>query len=63
MDDWVISRRVNESCKVRSLARRGLALAVAGPRASLAFEGSSVPCVNCTRAMLKEGGLIADGQT
>ena len=46
-----------------SLTRGGLALAVAGLNALLAFDGLSVPCVNCTRAMLKEGGLLADGQT
>ena len=48
MVDWVVSRRVNESCQVGSLTRRGSALAVAGLDALLASDGSSVPCVNCT---------------
>jgi hypothetical protein len=42
MVDWVVSRRVNESCYVGSLTRRGLAL-VRGLVASLTFEASSCP--------------------
>jgi hypothetical protein len=61
MVDRVVSRRVNESCYVGSLTRRGLAL-VRGIAALLAFEASSCPCVICL-SNVGGGGLLADGQT
>jgi hypothetical protein len=61
--DWVVSRRVNESCYVGSLTRRGLALVrgVVVPSV-FAFEASSYPCVICLSDVVG-GGLLADGQT
>jgi len=57
MDDWVVSRRVDESCHVGSLLEGDW------PEGStFAFEALSCPCVTCL-SDVEGGGLLAGGQT
>lgn len=62
MVDWVVSRRVNESCYVGSLTRRGLALAVVGPSClALPLKPQAISFVMCL-SNVEGGGLFANGQ-
>jgi hypothetical protein len=55
MEDWVVSRRVDESCHAGSLLEGDW------PE-GFAFEASSRPCVTCS-SDVEGGGLLAGGQT
>jgi hypothetical protein len=55
MVDWVVSRRVNESCYVGSLTRRGLTFDGWALLPCFAFdEASSCPCVDMLERCWRE---------